>query len=453
VDLLADLSKSALNLPPLQQTAQFLPQPNFFPGLQPQLNPMYMYPFMFNPMVVPGSLPQPSPPQANQNLTPAQSLQPQMSASHPNLGAYPPIHPLGRESFTSAYVMTPQGFLIPSYMLGQGSIPQPQLLPSQPLQGYPGNLGLVQPQNFSGFPQLGGSGHPVTGSQLGQMANGPSNFGGYDPQAAIQLPNLSKPGDLAVPVVPRAQSDHNSSRVSPLVSNPGTHEPHHTIQKPPFKPEEKPISRSDLEWEGSGDHERRDNKHEHERGRFDKDYKEPNKNKPFKKDYSRNIDKKFKRENVDKFQNKNFKQGPVPIKKETATKSSFQGESQPETKTSESDHDKILKLLKEVKGIESTADAAGKPTVREEATLQPKKWVKTDNKERKKSRSRSRSKEKAKPKEEVTSSSKKRFELLNKRFDMLFHKKKDESEEEDLDENKLDMSPRSPEESDHEYYS
>lgn len=211
--------------------------------------------------------------------------------------------------------------------------------------------------------------------------------------------------------------------------------------------------RIEPEWIAPPELPPRDNKPPAEKGKFQREHKEFNKGKPFRKEFQKYGDKKFKRDFFDKNHQVQSKGGRQPNERDFKSKGNTSEETPLPTKDTESDHDKILKLLKEAKGKEQAPEPVKPNISKDDGGLQGNKWQHKAHKVRKLSRSRSRSQSKNKSKDDITSSSKKRIELLNKRFDMLFQKKKEESEEDDNDDNKLDMSPRSPEESDQDYNS
>lgn len=83
-------------MPPLAQPMALAPQPNFLPGLQAQINPMYMYPFMFNPMMVQNVMPQQAPLQTSTSGQGNQNMSTQNPALQPYMTGFPQLHPLGR---------------------------------------------------------------------------------------------------------------------------------------------------------------------------------------------------------------------------------------------------------------------------------------------------------------------------------------------------------------------
>lgn len=123
----------------------------------------------------------------------------------------------------------------------------------------------------------------------------------------------------------------------------------------------------------------------------------------------------------------------------------------PQEKFQPTDSSKILKLLKEVKepGVEKTLQKDD--TVANKQLPKANKAKKVDKKQRKQSRSRSKSKQRAQEEAKISNSSRKRIELLNKRFDMFFQKKKEEPEEEEPDYNNQDLSPRTPEDQEDDF--
>lgn len=119
-----------------------------------------------------------------------------------------------------------------------------------------------------------------------------------------------------------------------------------------------------------------------------------------------------------------------------------------EKKTQVTDSSKILRLLKEVKTQEEDNHIHKNELEKNNQAKIPTKTKKQDKKQRKLSRSRSKSKPRASEDEKISNSSRKRIEMLNKRFDMFFQKKKEEPEDEEPDYTNQDLSPRTPEDQD-----
>lgn len=347
--------------------------------------------------------------------------------------------------------MTPQGFLVPSYMVPQTTVPSTSVLSGQQLQAYPqtSNIGQAFGYPTQAIPtqQL-----PIAGGVSLQQQQVPSPpFPPVDKQSTPIVKNPAEQGENGSLIDPRRKSDRGSSRVSPLLSNGPNIEHSSTIAGAQIKPEVPTASRNEPEWMVSHEQPHRDFKESTDKGRYNRDQKDRDFGKPFRKDFNRYGDKKFKKDYHERNNHQNNRGGHHTYRREFKAKESANENSPKPSKHPESDNDKILKLLKEAKGIESNPEPVKPVSNKDEGTFQANKWKQKNHKARKFSRSRSRSLTKNKPKEDISSSSKKRIELLNKRFDMLFQKKKDESEEENYEENKSDLSPRSPDESDNDF--
>lgn len=323
------------------------------------------------------------------------------------------------------------------------------MAPGQTAPGFTQATGL--PTSPFGALTPTGAGALSTGVQgMPPVTGGPQGYRSYETGNIAPLVSSTDPAAL---LGSTQMSERASSRVSPLVPTMTPAEPPYGQSATVAKPEDSELLHSELDWNRHSEIPVHESQPVQEKGKFYKEQRDFNKGKPFRKEFNKFGDKKFKRDNYDKPYQKNIKAGQGSFKNDFRAKEEVVQEAPVATKEGESDHERILRLLKEAKGKDSAGDTLKPTIVREESAVQSNKSTKQGQKGRRPSRSRSRSQSKKKPKEDISSSSKKRIEMLNKRFDMLFHKKKEETEEEDNDDNRLDLSPRSPDEFEHEFSS